>query len=112
MKTYKLTYARTIMFTTYFEAADDDEADDRVGPAGVAGVAGVAAGFSCPSVVVWSPHVTASAGSLTGGSPTPRYWTAPPVPDRAACGGVQRPPMSLIPLIRRTGRTGRAGDVP
>lgn len=29
MKTYKLTYARTIMFTTFFEAADDDEADDR-----------------------------------------------------------------------------------
>lgn len=29
MKTYKLTYARTIMFTTYLEAADDDEADDR-----------------------------------------------------------------------------------
>ena len=29
MKTYKLTYARTIMFTTYLEAADDDEAEDR-----------------------------------------------------------------------------------
>ena len=29
MKTYKLTYARIIMFTTFFEAADDDEADDR-----------------------------------------------------------------------------------
>lgn len=29
MKTYKLTYARTVMFTTYLEAADDDEAEGR-----------------------------------------------------------------------------------
>lgn len=29
MKIYKLTYARTIMFTTYLEAADDDEAEER-----------------------------------------------------------------------------------
>lgn len=29
MKTYRLTYARTVMFTTYLEATDDDEAEER-----------------------------------------------------------------------------------